>query len=78
MDEIFSKLPEYFTVAAEVIGVIAIVATVVVRLTPNKEDDEKVGKIVKLIFRLVSYLPTLGINPKTKNLEKAVKELSEK
>jgi len=67
-------LPEHAKLAAEIIGVICVVATVIVRLTPDKKDDEKVGKIAKIIFTIINYLPTLGINPRTKQLEKIVRE----
>lgn len=78
MDEIFSKLPEYLRMGAEVLGSIAVLATVLVRLTPNPKDDSKVNKIVGILFKVVSYLPTIGINPKTKKLEEAVKEFNKK
>lgn len=54
--------------AAEVIGALAILATFVVRLIPKSSANEKVNSVVQKIHKLFAYLPTLGINPKTKQL----------
>lgn len=56
-----------------VFGLVA-VATVVVRITPTKSDDEKLDKILTKVHKIFSYLPTLGINPKTKELEEMMKK----
>lgn len=53
---------------------LVVIATTVVRLTPTKSDDEKLGKILNKIHKLFSYLPTIGINPKTKELEELMKK----
>ena len=75
MDEIVAKLPEYLSMLAEALGALAVFATVIVRLTPNPKDDGTVKSISDKIFKVVGYLPTIGINPKTKKLEEAVKDL---
>ena len=62
----------------EVIGVLAVVATVIVQLTPDPEDDGKVKKVSDAIFKIISYLPTFGINPRTKKMEEALKEKENK
>ena len=54
-----------------------ILATIFVRLTPTKDDDEKVGGFIVKIQDLMKYLPTLGVNPRTQKLEEALKELQE-
>lgn len=69
-------LPEYIKTGAEILGLICVVATIIVRLTPSPKDDAKVGKIAKVLFTIINYLPTLGINPRTKKLEAAVTEYS--
>lgn len=74
MEELLNGLPDKVKLAAEVIGFICLVATVVARITPDPKDDSKIKKITDIIFKVISYLPTLGINPKTKKLEEAVKE----
>ena len=71
-------LPEKVKLAAEILGIICLVATVIVRITPNPKDDGKVSKIAKIIFTIINYLPTLGINPRTKKLEAAVAEYGKK
>lgn len=70
-------LPEKVKLIAEILGVICVIATIIVRLTPNQKDDGKVNKIVKIIFTIINYLPTLGINPRTKKLEATVREHQE-
>ena len=69
-------LPEKVKLVAEVLGLLCVVATIIVRLTPSETDDTKVGKIAKIIFTIINYLPTLGINPRTKKLEATVAEYS--
>lgn len=74
MEEVFAKLPESIKLVAEIIGVVCLVATVVVHITPNPDDDGKIKKFTDVIFKVINYLPTLGINPRTKKLEESVKE----
>lgn len=57
----------------EVLGAITICATVIVRLTPNPKDDGVVKKISDVLFKVIEYLPTLGVNPKTKEMKEALK-----
>ncbi len=61
--------------AAYVISVVAVIATVVAKLTPDPKDDGVVKKISDIIFMVIAYLPTFGVNPKTKKLEEMVKQL---
>ena len=76
MDELILKIPIYLELAAQYLGALSVVASVVVRLTPSKSDNELVKKVSDAIFSAVAYLPTVGVNPKTKQLEKAYRELS--
>lgn len=48
---------------------LVILASAIVRILPKKTNSEKVRKVTDAIHKVVSYLPTLGINPKTKHLE---------
>ena len=72
IQDILEKLPLIF----QAIGSLVIVATAIVRLTPDVQDDEQVGAIAEKFFKFLSYLPTIGINPRTKKIEDAYKELS--
>lgn len=76
MEQVLANLPAHIETLCEVIGAITILATVIVRLTPSKKDDESVLNIAKGFWKAVSYLPTIGINPRTKKLEEAYKEVS--
>lgn len=60
------------------IGILTSLATVIVRLTPSKKDDEYVSKASEFFYKLMSILPTFGKNPNTKKLEEAYKELKAK
>jgi len=48
---------------------VTVIATAIVRLTPTKSDDEKMAKVLAKIHKVFCFLPTFGINPKTKELE---------
>lgn len=77
MEEIIVKIQEYWPALAELSLAIMIAATVIVRATPSETDDEKVSKIASILMKIISYLPTIGLNPRTKKLEEALKELKE-
>lgn len=78
MEELMANLPRHIEIACQIVGAVAIVATIIVRVTPSKKDDESVMKIASGFWRIISYLPTIGINPQTKKLEDAYKEVAEK
>lgn len=78
MSELLGKIPDFIEAFALLGMVVSIGATILVRLTPSKTDDEKVGKVVEKLQKLLSYLPTFGINPRTQLMEQQLKELQEK
>ena len=67
-------IQEYAPLVAQILGYITIGATIVVKLTPNKNDDLKAEKIAGKIWKYINMLPTVGINPRTKKLEEVYKE----
>ena len=75
MDELLLKLPMYAEMIAQFLGALAIFATVIVKITPSKSDNATVRAIADKIFKLISYLPTIGINPKTKEIQEAYDKL---
>ena len=77
MSEILKMIPDYVEAFALLGMLVSIMATVVVQLTPTKADDEKVAKIAAKVQKIISYFPTIGINPRTKLLEQQLKELQE-
>lgn len=78
MEELGPKLPEYLSILAQALGSLVVVATVIVKLTPSESDNAKVQKYANTIMKILSYLPTLGVNPETKKLKKAYEELNKK
>lgn len=78
MQEFLSKIPDIIQVGSLLLTVITLLATVIVRITPNKEDDKFLGKISKHVVSVMRWLPTIGINPQTQKLEETIMELREK
>ena len=72
---ILSNLPELIQGASVALTVITLVATLLVRLTPSKRDDECVSKLTCVLMGVLHWLPTIGINPQTKKLEEAIESL---
>lgn len=58
--------------------VVVSIASLVARLTPTPKDDKIVSKVSGFILKIVRFLPTIGINPNTKKLEKAYDDLKVK
>jgi len=74
MEELVAKVPAWIQAISLVLSGIVVVATAIAQLTPTEKDDAVVGKFKILSDKLVHWLPTLGINPKTKELQKKVEE----
>lgn len=64
----------YVDLVCQVITVLMILATVVVRVVPGKGAAAQVSSLVGRVMKALSWLPTLGINPRTKALEAALVE----
>jgi hypothetical protein len=75
MENFLNQIPNYVEMIALALMGLVILATIVVRLTPSKLDDASVGKITAMIVKIIAWLPTIGLNPRTKKLEDAYKEL---
>jgi len=78
MEKLLENLPELIQGASLCLTVLTLVATVLVRLTPSKVDDQAIGKFTKILMGVLHWLPTIGVNPQTKKLEEALYELKEK
>lgn len=76
MEDLLANLPEYLGMIAQFLGGLVVLATVIARITPSKSDDEKVGLYSSKIFKIISYLPTIGINPHTQKLKEAYEDLA--
>lgn len=70
MEEIIAKLPGYLEQASIYLSVLTAVATALVRLPVMAKYEKQVGGAVGFIRKVLSWLPTLGVNPRTKELEK--------
>ena len=75
MEELLAYLPEWVKLIPDIFTGLVIIATVVVRFTPSPKDDEVTGKALKIVLGTLHRFPTLGINPETKRLKKALEEL---
>lgn len=64
--------------ASMVISCLVIIATILVHVTPSKKDDEYINALATKFHSIMAYLPTFGVNPKTKELEAQLKKLQEK
>ena len=72
--EFLAKVVEYAQPIMELIGWLAVVATVVVRMPFLKANPAKVDGVVVWVQKVLSWLPTLGINPRTQAIEAALAE----
>lgn len=75
MQDILNKIPDLIEMVALVLMALTIVATLVARITVSKKDDEYVLKAGSFILKAIAFLPTIGVNPRTKKLEEAYKDL---
>jgi len=69
---------EYLEVGLELLGSLVVVATIVVRVTPSESDNKYLAKALSVFNKLLFWAPTLGVNPNTKKLMEAQKELEKK
>ncbi len=72
MEVLLPKLMDYLKALAEFFGYVVMAASVVVRFTKSKKDDLLVEKAETFFSKLVLWLPTLGPNPETVKLKKAL------
>ena len=77
MEGILERVPDLVEVVALGLMALVILATVIVRITPSDADDVAVGRVTSWIVKAIAWLPTIGLNPRTKKLEEAYKELKE-
>ena len=73
-----AKLPEWIEMAAMILSSLVVVSTIVVRITPSKKDDDVHSRFAEMVMKVIKWLPTIGVNPQTKELERAYDELKKK
>ena len=74
MENLMSQIGNIINTAASVLGGIVVLATAIVRITKTKSDDAFVDLISGKLWKALNWLPTIGINPRTKALEAAYLE----
>jgi len=74
---LMGNMPEWIQVSLTMLGALVVFATAAVRLTPSKKDDLIISKIASSWSKILMFLPTLGINPKTKKMQEALEEVKE-
>lgn len=67
---------EYLPLVCQLLVGLSVVATLVARLTPSSKDDVLVEGAKNKLLKVLAWLPTFGVNPRTKALEDALKALS--
>lgn len=75
MLEYLAKLQPYAEMVSQVLMCLTIVASALVRLPRFKEHKSRVGSWGSFLMKALNYMPTLGINPRTKKLQEAYAEL---
>lgn len=78
MEDFLIKFQIYFEVVCQAIGALAVLASIIVRVTPSKKDDEIVSKVGKAFLWVVKRAPTIGLNPNTKKIEDAYEDMKKK
>lgn len=78
MQVVLGKIPEIIQLLSIILMIISVLATIIVRFTPSKTDDEKVSKFSSTLINILHWLPTIGINPQTKKLQEAYEDIKKK
>lgn len=76
--ELYEKIMMWLPYVAEVFMGLSILATLLVRIIPGDKDDAAVSKFIAMLDKALAWAPTIGVNPKTKKMREALKELQEK
>ena len=62
MQEILANFPKYLNAVIEIVGLLTILASVVVKLTPSPKDDEALEGFKLKWHKFLAFLPTFGYN----------------
>lgn len=71
MNSLLSKIPDIIQLICIGLTILMIVATFIARLTKSKADDDFVANCGSKLMKVLQWLPTIGVNPRTKELESA-------
>lgn len=73
--ELINQILPIVLLVLQALGGLVLVATVVARLTPTPKDDQLVTTAYHYWLKVIHFLPTLGVNPQTAALMKALEEV---
>jgi hypothetical protein len=76
--EIYEQIMKWLPYVGEVFMALSILATLLVRIIPGDKDDVAVSKAIAALDKALAWAPTIGVNPKTKKMREALKELQER
>jgi len=74
MMELIDKLPQWVQDIPTYLGVLVVIATALVRIPALAHYEDEVQGVVKVITKILAWLPTIGKNPSTKALESKLKK----
>lgn len=77
MEDILTKIVPFLETASYILMSIVVAASIIAKLTPTPKDDKIVSKFSSLVLKAIKFLPTIGVNPNTKKLEEAYKNLKD-
>lgn len=77
MLELLQNVQAWIEVIAYISLGLVVIGTSLAKLTPTKKDDEFVVGAESIVDKVVKFLPTLGVNPRTQALEDELKRLKE-
>lgn len=62
----------------QILGGLCLLATIIAWVTPTPKDDAIVDALNGYFYKVLHFLPTLGINPLTAKLQAALEEAQQK
>jgi hypothetical protein len=72
---LLDQISMYLDLASQLVMSLVVAATIITRLIPGTADDAAVASFAATLKKYMGYLPTFGINPRTKELEAALEQL---
>lgn len=72
------QLKTYIEVLSQVLLAVVVIATALARVIKGGEYIEEVDTVKGKVLKLIQFLPTIGVNPRTKNLENQLLEMKAK
>lgn len=65
----------YLVQGAQILAVLTIIATLAARFIPSENFRARKKTATYWIWKVINFLPTVGVNPNTKELEKTYEQL---